>query len=40
VDHLLALIDKRPAAPMEILLDTPIIERKSVCDRRPLAGRR
>jgi DNA-binding LacI/PurR family transcriptional regulator len=40
VDHLLALIDKRPAAPTEILIDTPIIERKSVCDRRPLAGRR
>ncbi|MDR1009737.1 MAG: LacI family transcriptional regulator [Opitutaceae bacterium] len=34
VDHLLALIDKRPAAPAEVLLDTPIIERKSVCDRR------
>jgi len=34
VDHLLALIDKRAVAPAEVLLDTPIIERKSVRDRR------
>jgi hypothetical protein len=40
VDHLLALIEKRATAPTEILLDTPIIERKSVCDRRALADRK
>jgi len=34
VDHLLALIDKRAVAPAEVLLGTPIIERKSVRDRR------
>lgn len=34
VDHLLALIENRPTAPTEILLNTPIIERKSVLDRR------
>lgn len=36
VDRLLAIIEKRTSAPAEILLDTPIIERKSVQDRRSL----
>lgn len=39
VDHLLALVEKCAAPPMEILLDTPIIERKSVLDRRELEVR-
>ncbi len=36
VDHLLALMEKRASTPIELLLDTPIIERKSVRDRRGL----
>lgn len=34
VDHMLDLIEKRPTEPTEVLLATPIIERKSVIDRR------
>lgn len=34
VDHMLGLIEKRPTEPTEVLLATPIIERKSVVDRR------
>lgn len=34
VDHMLDLIAQRPTEPTEILLATPIIDRKSVMDRR------
>ena len=33
VDHMLSLIEKRPTATTELLLETPIIERKSVRER-------
>ena len=38
VDHMMKLVEKRPAQPTEVLLDTPIIERKSVRDRRTEAA--
>jgi len=34
VDHMLEMIAHRPTRPSEVLLATPIIERKSVSDRR------
>jgi LacI family transcriptional regulator len=34
VDHMLEMISHRPTKPSEVLLATPIIERKSVMDRR------
>jgi|GEM_PF-1773427 len=39
LDHMQSLVANRPTKPTEVLIDTPVIERKTVLDRRPAASR-